>query len=103
MSTDLESRRREIERQVKEEARGKEFAKAFSDFVNIMSNDQAEQHAIDAMLREHRTLQQSMMGFIMKFIEQMSKQNHDLRNEASVKLAQRIMDIPVEDRILPFV
>lgn len=79
---------------------GEEFAKVFSEFSNNM-NDSAKKEAIEKMMRDHRTLQQNMMRFCMEFIEAMSNQQYDLRNEASVKLAKEIMEIDSVDRILP--
>jgi hypothetical protein len=70
---------------------GREFAREFADFVNTMG-DGREEHAIKKMLREHRTLQQSMMRFCMKFIEGVAAHKcYDPRNVASVMLAREIV------------
>jgi|TARA_R110000737_G_C14294568_1_gene434782 hypothetical protein len=84
--------------------KGQQFANDFSNFVNIMNNDTDTNEAVQDMLYDHRTLQQSMMGFFMKFVEGMAKsENFDGRNEASVELAKSIMEIDESVRILPFV
>ena len=51
--------------------KGQQFANDFSNFVNIMNNDTDTNEAVQDMLYDHRTLQQSMMGFFMKFVEGM--------------------------------
>jgi hypothetical protein len=82
------------------EKEGKDFANAFSKFVNNM-NRTPKKVAIEHMLRDHPTLQQGMVRFFMEFMEGLSKQNGDLRNEASRDLAKKIMQI--ENRYLPFI
>jgi len=68
---------------------GKEFAAAFSSFINGQGT--AEQtEAVECMLRDHRTLQQSTMRFCMQYIKGMAGNGSDLRNEASVELAKKI-------------
>lgn len=81
---------------------GEQFARDFSNFVNDM-RDGPKAAAVEAMLRDHRTLQQGMMRFFMQFVEGMADQRSDLRNEASVKLAKAIMDLPIEVRSLPYI
>lgn len=72
---------------------GREFANAFSKFVNNF-NREDKQFAVEAMLRDHPTLQQSMMRFFMQFVAGMAGQARvDGRNEASVKLAKRIVEL----------
>ncbi len=70
--------------------RGEEFAKQFSSFVNSYSLD-ANEYAVAKMVRDHRTLQQNMMRFVMLFITEMAKNGSDLRNEDSVELAKKIV------------
>jgi hypothetical protein len=82
------------------EKEGKEFANTFSRFVNNM-NREPKKHAIEAMLRDHPTLQQGMMRFFMEFVEGMAEQRGDLRNEGSIALAKEILKI--KNRCLPFV
>ena len=81
--------------------RGQKFANNFSEFVNSSLNPDVDE-AVQAMLRDHRTLQQSMMGLFMKFAEEMAKSEHcDMRNQASVKLAKSIMELDESLRVLP--
>ncbi len=79
------------------EKEGKEFADAFSRFVNNM-NRTPKKHAIEHMLRDHPTLQQGMVRFFMEFMEELAKQTGDLRNEGSIKLAKEISKM---ERYLP--
>jgi hypothetical protein len=76
------------------------FVQVFSTFCNNM-NDEPQKLAVAALMREHRTIQQKMMRFFMLFVENMAGQSYDLRNEASVKLAEQIQQIPDRYRILP--
>ena len=82
------------------ESAGKEFAEHFSKFVNNMDRT-PKKHAIEHMLRDHPTLQQGMMRFFMEFVEQLAKQDGDLRNEAARQLCKEILKI--ENRYLPFI
>lgn len=84
--------RREYEKRRREqtwEKEGADFAELFSRFVNS-STDEPRKEAIKVMLRDHRTLQQGMMRFFLDFVGAMAMSDHDLRNEASVLLAQEI-------------
>jgi hypothetical protein len=92
----------DLRREQAQQREGEEFAQAFSRFVND-SRRKPKAAAIDKMLREHRTLQQGMMRFVMDYIEAMSEQQTDLRNEASVKLAKAIMELPSNVRALPYI
>lgn len=66
----------------------KEFEKAFSDCI----------------MREHRTLQQSMMRCFMHQIKVWSETDfYDLRNEATVMLCKKIMEAVKDDEFLPFI
>lgn len=85
------------------EEQGIAFAEQFSAFVNNMNSD-PRRVAIAKLMREHRTIQQNMMRFCMSFIENMAQQQPDLRNEASVALAKKIMQTTdSQDRALPFI
>lgn len=91
----------------KDQERGEEFAVIFSRFVNTMSGDEACAYAIDKMSRDHRTLQQGITRFCVGWLEHLAEKGVspstcDLRNEASMKLAQQfVQNIRVEDRSLP--
>lgn len=86
--------------QLKEHEDANEFALIFGEFVNNM-NDKPKRLAVAQLMREHRTIQQNMMRFVMFFVEAMSQQSFDLRNEASIELAKAIMQIDVRTRTLP--
>jgi len=79
-----------------------DFAAEFSDFATSY-NSESKKLAIQRMLRDHRTCQQSMMRFFMMFVEGMAESRSDLRNEATVELAKEIMKIDSKIRILPHI
>lgn len=76
---------------------GTEFGNAFSKF--LYGSD--TKNAVKVLINDHRSLQQAAMRFCMTFIEEMANNSSDLRNEASVKLAQEIMKLPAQIRALP--
>jgi len=82
---------------------GEELGREFSRFLNGMGNEAEVNAFVETIARDHRTLQQLAMGVFMRFAEEMSQGGHDLRNAASVGLAKRIMEIPEEERWLPYV
>lgn len=66
-------------------------ARTISRFVNDCGFPDDE--IAEYMATEHRTIQQSFMRLCMKFIKKMSEQEYwDGRNEASVKMAKKIME-----------
>ena len=84
--------------------RGKQFADTFSKFVNVMAASQDVTEAVQTMAYDHRHLQQGMMSFFMKFVEEMAKnERYDGRNEASVELAKSIMELDESVRALPYI
>lgn len=57
-----------------------------------------------SLMNAHRTNQQCVMRFCMAFIEEMAEQRHDLRNQASVEVARKIVAATTErDRIMPYI
>jgi hypothetical protein len=97
----IEQQRAEHDAQRQKTQRAKDFVDQFSSFVNDMGRPEKE--AIELMGREHRTLQQNMTRFCVRWLEHLAKQTeYDLRNEASVQLAKKFVD-EIEDRHLPFI
>ena len=50
---------------------------------------------VEEMSREHRTLQQVMTGLMLSWFEHLAELpegHYDLRNEASVKVAKKVME-----------
>lgn len=88
---------------------GAELARAFADFVNGSSKKEVSAFVEELTSRTHRTLQQGSMGVMLRCIEAWAEawaQNRfDLRNEATVKLAQRIVAATGDqyDRTLPLI
>jgi hypothetical protein len=69
-----------------------ELITEISKFANVMSSQDAEFAA--QVMREHRTIQQSIFGLFLKTIEEWSKQEHyDLRNEYTVQTSKEIMKL----------
>ena len=79
---------------------GEEFANSFSSFLNTFSTTEQDK-AIEKMLRDHRSLLQATMRFFLKFVQGMAQNGSDLRNEASVKLAQEILKLDPKFLSLP--
>lgn len=76
-----------------EEQRAKEAAEAVAKFTNSMSFKGSL--FIEAMAREHRTLQQSFTRICLMWLwhlSQLPEGHYDLRNEASVKIAKKLME-----------
>ena len=55
-----------------------------------------------ALVKEHRTNQQTMMRFCVSFIETMAKNDTDARNEASVNFAKQVVE-KIDNRIMPYI
>jgi len=67
-------------------------AKTMGDYVNSYSHDSKE--FVEAMSRQHRTLQQSFTGVCVAWLHHLSKLEefrYDGRNEASVQLAKKLL------------
>lgn len=78
-------------------------AQAISRFLNVMGEDRLKL-LVEEVGRDHRTLQQKFTRVCMLWMEHLAGQEHfDLRNEASVMLARKIMQIPARDRALPLI
>lgn len=96
----------DLRAQVEEFKRGRKdpkFAARFmSDYVNTLASSNEKSFAGE-MAREHRTLQQNFTRLCVAWLEHLASEDHyDLRNEASVKLAQQfVSQIPAEVRHLP--
>lgn len=67
-----------------------EFVSKMSDYAN---HNRDITPFIDAFKREHRTLQQTMFGMMLKLMEAIADDDYrtDLRNEDSQKIAQKLL------------
>jgi hypothetical protein len=85
----------ETYRQREARDRGIEAARALADFANAMGNGPEVAAFVEELTcRTHRTLQQSVMRLMVACIEAWAaSKNRDLRNEATVKLCQRIVEL----------
>lgn len=84
-----------------------EMADALADFVNGADKEDMNAFAQRMVNGVHRTLQQRVMTLFLKTIEEwgnLSPARYDLRNEATVKLCQRIINLfDKYDRSLPLI
>ncbi len=72
---------------------GEEMAEQLSKFVNKLGNNKDEQEFCAALMRQHRTLQQSVFSLMTAAIKEWSKQqNFDARNEFTVATCKEIVD-----------
>ena len=79
-----------------------ELIAEISKFANAMASQDAEFAA--QVMREHRTIQQSIFGLFLRTIEEWSKQeNYDLRNEYTVKKSKEIMGVVDNSSATPFI
>jgi hypothetical protein len=76
-----------------EKLTGLQLADAMTDYVNTFSRDKSKEF-IEAFCRQHNTLQQSSFRMILELIEHMASDNYrvDGRNEATKKIAQKLID-----------
>lgn len=73
---------------------GEQMARLLGEFVNANGKSTYAQVAQEIVTREHRTLQQNIMGFFVAVIEAwatLPEDRYDLRNEATVRLARKIV------------
>lgn len=78
---------------------GSFIANALLDMVNGGIGEDA---FIEAILKGHRTLQQSVFRLICKLIKAWAKSPFDLRNKATVEICQRITREGINDAV-PFI
>jgi len=79
---------RDYQKESDEQARA--VVKAFSDWVNGMGHENLP--FVEAVMAEHRTLQQQMFEVMLACIEAWAKQEHyDARNEFTVMKCREIM------------
>lgn len=86
---------------------GAEMAQMLDEFVNCAGDGDLAEFAETVVCRTHRTLQQRIMALFMRTIERWGGDNvgHDARNEATVKLARKIVAATGDkyDRYLPLI
>ena len=89
---------------------GRQIAELLEEFVNAHSRDsEADEFVAYITDNMHRTLQQSFMKVILNLLERWKVASltgrFDLRNEATVKLAQKMLDATGDryDRPLPLI
>ena len=93
-----------MNRQAQIEADAKETINKLSNLVNGFNDQEVSEALSECVMREHRTLQQSMMRFFAHQIKVWSETEHyDLRNEGTIMLCKKIMKEVGEDSFLPYV
>lgn len=84
-----------------------ELAKAIGDSVNIFDTKEDRERFAEAMCRLHRTLQQGAMrmfiAWILKLDECYGTGNYDPRNQATCRLARKIMEHCQDHMYLPLI
>ena len=68
--------------------------------LNTLGDSKMGETLADHLQSEHRTLQQSFFRELYKALEIYQHSSYDLRNEASVKFAKKVME---EGEYFPFV
>lgn len=80
---------------------GKEMAKEFSGFVNVMTHDRDE--FAEEVTKEHRFLQQEMFNAMIKCIELWAKaydeNRYDARNQYAVKASKAMIEALKEEKL----
>jgi hypothetical protein len=86
---------------------GAEMAVMLDEFANGQPTREVTAFVEQITMRTHRTLQQKIMGLFVACIETWAedKGGHDGRNEATVKLAKKMIDGTGDkyDRGLPYI
>ena len=81
---------------------GKELANNVSRFVNVFNPDTKE--FIEAVMKDHPTLQQSTIRLCFELISAMANQNRvDDRNEKSVSTCKLIVNLCGNEMGLPYI
>jgi hypothetical protein len=85
----------------------KEFLEKFDSAVNLFMSDDEYRELAEKICNTHRTLQQNKMRLIVHMLQVWADQDrdgwYDLRNEATVKLASKIVDAFKDDFHMPVV
>lgn len=93
-----------MNRQAQIEADAKETISKLSSMVNGFNDTEVCKALSECVMREHRTLQQSIMRFFMHQIKVWSETDFvDLRNQATVDLSKKIMEQVEDNSFLPFI
>jgi hypothetical protein len=84
----------------------KRVARELSQFVNCMGYKVED--IVEFLNDEHRTLQQGVTKFCVKWLEECAKKHDegdfDLRNQASAELGRAFVDrINTQERAIPFI
>lgn len=93
------------ERSYLEDRDATQLARDLTKFLNVMNDDHRFELLVSALGREHRALQQKVTRLAVNWLESLAElpENRcDMRNEASVKLAKKLLDgTDKYDRCLP--
>jgi len=80
----------------------RDVVKAFSNWVNGMGHENAA--FVEAVMKEHRTLQQQMFEVMLSCIAAWANQEHyDARNEYTIKKCREVMTLFPDGTRVPFI
>ena len=78
------------------------LAKGINDFCNTFDRS-ADYELIKHLLNEHRTIQQTTMQLVIRYIlavaENAKSGNYDARNQAACAVAEKIKDFLVDEQL----
>lgn len=88
-----------------QEKKAQELSAALTSYVNAFGYDKPA--LVKAITSEHRTLQQQVMNVMLACMEKWADDYkcgyYDLRNEATCKLAVKIIESIKDDKYLPYI
>jgi len=80
----------------------REVVRQFSHWINYMGHN--NKPFVEAVMQEHRTLQQQMFEVMLACIEAWAKQEHfDARNEYTIKKCKEVMTLFPDGTRVPFI
>jgi hypothetical protein len=86
---------------------GETLAQTVSRTLNSFCHDETIKEFVDAMVRDHRTLQQTFTKLCVEWFKALAEDHdnnrYDARNEASCKLAKLIVELGVDKLAMPFI
>lgn len=100
---EIEKTEAEIDWQAKERI---DVDTAVSAFSRIANRSSSTKLFIQSMSNEHRTLQQAMTGYMLawfKHLSELKENQYDPRNEASVRIAKKIIAVTEGVTRLPLI
>lgn len=86
---------------------GKQIAEEMCNTLNSFNNAEDRQQFVEAISRQHRSLQQQTIGLLMEVVAKFAKMrkdnDYDLRNDAATKLCNEIYEEFGDKFRMPFI